>query len=80
MPVSLQFNIGLALTGAVIGEFISSEQGLGRQILYASQVYDIPLIWVAVLILALLSIAMYLTVGQVERILLKGFMHGSNFQ
>jgi NitT/TauT family transport system permease protein len=77
---SLRINIGLALTGAVIGEFISSEQGLGRQIMYASQVHDIPLIWVAVAILALLSIAMYLIVGQVERILLKGLMHGSNLQ
>jgi NitT/TauT family transport system permease protein len=77
---SLRVNIGLALTGAVIGEFIASEQGLGRQILYASQVYDIALIWVAVAILALLSITMYLTIGQVERILLKGLMHGSNPQ
>ncbi len=77
---SLRVNIGLALTGAVIGEFIASEQGLGRQILYASQVYDIALIWVAVAILALLSITMYLTIGQVEKILLKGLMHGSNPQ
>ena len=77
---SLRVNIGLALTGAVIGEFIASEQGLGRQILYASQVYDIALIWVAVAILALLSITMYLTIGQVEKLLLKGLMHGSNPQ
>jgi NitT/TauT family transport system permease protein len=77
---SLRINIGLALTGAVIGEFIASEQGLGRQIMYASQVYDIALIWVAVAILAVLSITMYVTVGQLERILLKGLMHGSNLQ
>ena len=77
---SLRINIGLALTGAVIGEFISSEQGLGRQIMYASQVHDIPLIWVAVGILSLLSMAMYLTIGQVEKILLKGLMHGSKLQ
>ena len=77
---SLRINIGLALTGAVIGEFISSEQGLGHQILYASQVYDIALIWVAIAILAFLSITMYLTIGQVERILLKGLMHGPKHQ
>ena len=77
---SLRVNIGLALTGAVIGEFIASEQGLGRQILYASQVYDIALIWVAVAILALLSITMYLTIGQVGRMLLKEAIHGSNPQ
>jgi hypothetical protein len=43
-------------------------------------VYDIALIWVAVTILAALSIAMYLTIGQVEKLLLKGLMHGSNLQ
>jgi NitT/TauT family transport system permease protein len=73
----LRVNIGLALTGAVLGEFISSEHGLGRQILYASQIYDISLIWVAVAILASLSILMYAAIGQLEKFLLKGLMHGA---
>ena len=73
---SLRINIGLALTGAVIGEFIASERGLGRQIIYASQVYDIALIWVAVAILAVLSIAMYAGPSARSRLLLKGLMHG----
>ncbi len=72
---SLRVNIGLALTGAVIGEFISSQHGLGRQILYAGETYDISLIWVAVIILASLSVVMYVVVGQVEKILLKGLTH-----
>lgn len=74
---SLRVNIGLALTGAIVGEFISSQAGLGRQILYAGEMYDIALIWVAVGILALLSVVMYIIVGQIERILLKGLMHGA---
>jgi NitT/TauT family transport system permease protein len=74
---SLRVNIGLALTGAVIGEFISSQEGLGRQILYAGETYDIALIWVAVSILASLSIVMYVVVGQIEKLLLKGLMHGA---
>jgi NitT/TauT family transport system permease protein len=72
---SLRINIGLALTGAVIGEFVSSQHGLGRQILYAGQTYDVALIWVAVSVLAALSIAMYVGVGQLERVLLKGLTH-----
>jgi NitT/TauT family transport system permease protein len=72
---SLRINIGLALTGAVIGEFVSSQHGLGRQILYAGQTYDVAMIWVAISILATLSIAMYLAVGQIERVLLKGLRH-----
>jgi len=41
----LRVNIGLALTGAIVGEFIASQHGLGRQILYAGQTYDIALVW-----------------------------------
>ena len=33
----LRVNIGLALTGAVVGEFIASQHGLGRAILYAGE-------------------------------------------
>jgi NitT/TauT family transport system permease protein len=72
---SLRINIGLALTGAVIGEFVSSQHGLGRQILYAGQTYDVALIWVGVSILAALSIVMYVAVGQLERLILKGLTH-----
>ena len=72
---SLRVNIGLALAGAIVGEFISSQHGLGRAILYAGQVYDIALIWVGVFILSILAVLMYIGVAWIERILLKGFTH-----
>ena len=68
----LRVNIGLALTGAVVGEFIASQHGLGRQILYASQTYDIALVWVAVLVLSTLAVIMYVTVSWLESLLRKG--------
>jgi len=68
----LRVNIGLALTGAIVGEFIASQHGLGRAILYAGQTYDIALVWVAVLVLSTLSIVMYLAVSWVEALLQKG--------
>jgi NitT/TauT family transport system permease protein len=68
----LRVNIGLALTGAVVGEFIASEHGLGRAILYAGQTYDIALVWVAVLVLSTLAIVMYVAVSWLERWLRKG--------
>ena len=52
----LRVNIGLALTGAIVGEFIASQHGLGRAILYAGQTYDIALVWVAVLVLSTLAV------------------------
>jgi NitT/TauT family transport system permease protein len=68
----LRVNIGLALTGAIVGEFIASQHGLGRQILYAGQTYDIALVWVAVLVLSTLAIVMYVTVSWIESVLRKG--------
>jgi NitT/TauT family transport system permease protein len=68
----LRVNIGLALTGAVVGEFIASQHGLGRAILYAGQTYDIALVWVAVAVLSTLAIVMYVTVSWIERVLRKG--------
>ena len=68
----LRVNIGLALTGAIVGEFIASQHGLGRAILYAGQTYDIALVWVAVLVLSTLSVIMYVAVSWLERLLRKG--------
>jgi NitT/TauT family transport system permease protein len=71
----LRVNIGLALTGAIVGEFIASQHGLGRAILYAGQTYDIALVWVAVLVLSTLAVIMYATVSWLERVLHKGVRH-----
>jgi len=68
----LRVNIGLALTGAIVGEFIASQHGLGRAILYAGQTYDIALVWVAVFVLSTLAVVMYMTVSWVESVLRKG--------
>jgi NitT/TauT family transport system permease protein len=68
----LRVNIGLALTGAIVGEFIASQHGLGRAILYAGQTYDIALVWVAVLVLSTLAVIMYAAVTWLESVLRKG--------
>jgi NitT/TauT family transport system permease protein len=68
----LRVNIGLALTGAIVGEFIAAQHGLGRAILYAGNTYDIALVWVASLVLSTLAIAMYGAVSWIECILHKG--------
>ncbi len=68
----LRVNIGLALTGAIVGEFIASQHGLGRAILYAGNTYDIALVWVAVLVLSALAVVMYGAVSWLERTLRKG--------
>jgi NitT/TauT family transport system permease protein len=68
----LRVNIGLALTGSIVGEFISSQHGLGRAILYAGQTYEIALVWSGVLILSSLAVLMYIAVSKLEAILRRG--------
>jgi NitT/TauT family transport system permease protein len=69
---SLHINIGLALAGAIAGEFISSQYGLGKIIMYAGATYDMALIWVGIIILALLATALYAIVSWLEHKLMKG--------
>lgn len=68
----LRVNIGLALTGAIVGEFIASQHGLGRAILYAGSTYDIALVWVVALVLSTLAVLMYAAVSWLEHLLRKG--------
>jgi NitT/TauT family transport system permease protein len=63
----LRVTIGLALAGAIVGEFIGSNHGVGRLIVYAGSTYDIALIWVGVFVLAALSVLLYVGVGFLER-------------
>jgi NitT/TauT family transport system permease protein len=75
MLSALRINIGLALAGAIVGEFIGSQRGLGRMIEYAGQTYNIALIWSGVFTLSLLSIVLYLVTAWLETNLLRRFLH-----
>lgn len=68
---SLRINIALALAGAIVGEFISSERGIGRMIIYAGTILDINLVWVGVFVLSILSMLMYFGVAMLEKWLSK---------
>jgi NitT/TauT family transport system permease protein len=68
----LRINIGLALTGSIVGEFIAAQYGLGKTIIYAGHTYEIGLVWVAILVLCVLAMMMYALVSWLEAYLLKG--------
>lgn len=68
---SLRINIALSLAGAIVGEFIASNRGLGRMVIYAGTILDTTLVWVGVVMLSLLSILMYFGVVQLEKWLTK---------
>lgn len=68
---AMKLNIGLALLGAFIGEFISSEEGLGYMIVKASGLYDMATVFVGVLALIIVALSLTAVVEQVENRLLK---------
>ena len=74
---ALRLDIGLSLTGAVVGEMIGSKHGLGRMIFEGSALYEVSQVWVGVFTLAALGIVMYVVVGAFERWLLRGILHES---
>jgi NitT/TauT family transport system permease protein len=51
----LKIGSGLALIGAVIGEFVASRAGLGHLILYASGTLDTPTLYLGIIALALFA-------------------------
>jgi NitT/TauT family transport system permease protein len=53
-----KMNVGSALVGAFIGEFVSSEAGLGHYILTASALYDVPRVLFGLTLISLLALAM----------------------
>ncbi len=75
---SLHVNIGLALAGVIAGEFISSQYGLGKIIMYAGATYDMALIWIGITILAMLATLLYAIVSKLEEIFMKGMKNTRN--
>ncbi|MFP3649265.1 ABC transporter permease, partial [Paraburkholderia sp. SIMBA_054] len=48
---TFRINVGFGLVGAVVGEFISSEKGLGHMIFTASSLYDLNTVWEGLFVL-----------------------------
>lgn len=63
--------IGLALTGTVVGEFITANEGLGFLISHASGSYALNVVWVALFTLMVLSTVLNIGVGALEKAMLK---------
>lgn len=63
--------IGLTLVGVIVGEFISSNAGLGYLIIYGSQVFQMDLVMASIVVLLAISTLMYLVISVVERRLLR---------
>ena len=73
MPVlmgGLKIGATLAVIGAVVGEFVGADKGLGFLISLGDGLYDTPLVFVAVITLVAMALALYAIVSLLERRLL----------
>lgn len=68
---SMKLNIGFAILGAFIGEFISSDVGLGHFMLTAGSLYNIPNVFAGGFFLILLSLLFSWGVSYIEKNKLK---------
>ena len=67
----LKIGSGLALIGAVIGEFVASRSGLGNMILYASGTLDTPTLYFGIIALALFAALLSFTVDAIGPLLVR---------
>jgi NitT/TauT family transport system permease protein len=68
--------IGLALVGAIVGEFVSSQKGLGYVILSAQGMFDTVRVFSAISILAMLGVVLFWVLALAENYLIP--WHASN--
>ncbi|MEW6453934.1 MAG: ABC transporter permease [Pseudomonadota bacterium] len=62
--------VTLAVIGAVIGEFIGSNEGLGNLLLTANSQLDTPLVWASLIVLSVLGMLLYGAVVLAEKLLM----------
>lgn len=63
----IKINIGMSWVGVIVGEFIVSRYGIGYLIMYGSQVFNMDLVMMGVLVLGIISFLMYEIVNIFEK-------------
>ena len=68
---TFKVNIGLCLVGVVIGEFIGARSGLGYLIIYGSQVFQLNMVIMCIIVLCIIATLLYAAVNLLEKQYLK---------
>ena len=67
----LKINVGMAWIGSIMGEYLTSKQGIGYLIVYGGQVFKLDLVMASTVILCILAGAMYAIIAILEKVLTK---------
>lgn len=68
MFAGMKVAISLALVGAIVGEFVSSQRGLGYVILSAQGTFDTARVFAAIMVLAVMGVLLFWIVTAAERL------------
>lgn len=68
---TLKLNISMSLIGVIMGEFLSSQAGIGYLILYGTQVFNLNLVMTGITLLLILSYLLYLIINTLEKHMLR---------
>lgn len=66
-------NIGLALVGVIIGEFLAARRGLGYLIIYGSQVFQLDMVITSIIVLCVIALGFYKSIQFIEHQIKKQF-------
>jgi NitT/TauT family transport system permease protein len=66
----LKVGVTLSVIGAVVGEFVGADRGLGFLVNLARGLFDTPLMFVALFTLVAIAVSLYATVAALESLLL----------
>jgi NitT/TauT family transport system permease protein len=66
----LKVSVTLAVVGAVVGEFVGSNSGIGYVLQRSIGTFDLPTMFAALVILALLGVVLFWIVDRIERVLI----------
>src|SRR3954468_5279187 len=63
----LKVSVTLAVVGAVVGEFVGSNSGIGYVLQIANGNFDLPLMFAALVILSLIGVVLFVAIDMIER-------------
>jgi NitT/TauT family transport system permease protein len=64
---NMKVNIGLSLVGVIIGEFLAARHGLGYLIIYGSQIFQLDLLILSIIILCVIALMLYKSIDFLEK-------------
>ncbi len=68
---TMKVNIGLALVGVVIGEFLAARRGLGYLIIYGTQTFKMSMVITSLVLLCIIAVLLFVAIDVLDKLIRK---------